>query len=174
MAGLRITRVPPDADTSIETAAVAVLWVGLVESVTSIVKLDVPVPVGVPLITPVDATRDSPAGSDPELIDQLYGVMPPVAVNVVLYAVPCVAPGRPVLVTVKVAAANTSSETAAVAVLLSASVTANVKSLIPVPVGVPEISEGPSFFRMSPAGRVPELSEKLYGLTPPVAVRIVV
>jgi hypothetical protein len=45
------------------------------------VKLDVPVAVGVPEITPV-AVRVSPAGSVPLAIDQEYGGVPPVAARV--------------------------------------------------------------------------------------------
>jgi hypothetical protein len=40
-------------------------------SVTCTVKLLVPLPVGVPEITPVLAASDSPAGSAPEVMDQL-------------------------------------------------------------------------------------------------------
>ncbi len=40
-------------------------------SVTVTVKVDVPRAVGVPEITPVPAARLSPAGNEPELIDQL-------------------------------------------------------------------------------------------------------
>jgi hypothetical protein len=57
------------------------------------VNLNVPAVVGVPEITPVDAARLNPAGSVPELTLQLYGVVPPLAANVVVYAVPTVLPG---------------------------------------------------------------------------------
>jgi hypothetical protein len=40
-------------------------------SFTVTVKLEVPVAVGVPEITPVDEARVKPAGRAPELIDQL-------------------------------------------------------------------------------------------------------
>ena len=53
-------------------------------SVTCIVKLVVPVPVGVPEIAPVLGVRTSPAGSDPTETDHVYGVVPPVAASVVL------------------------------------------------------------------------------------------
>ena len=39
-------------------------------SVTRTVKLDVPLTVGVPLMTPVPPLNDSPGGSDPVMIDQ--------------------------------------------------------------------------------------------------------
>ena len=42
---------------------------GLLLSVTWIVKLDVPIPVGVPAI--VAPARDRPAGNDPDARDQL-------------------------------------------------------------------------------------------------------
>ena len=39
-------------------------------------------PPGTPLITPVPAASVSPDGSEPEMTDQLYGVVPPVAESV--------------------------------------------------------------------------------------------
>ena len=48
----------------IDKLAVAVL-AGLLESVTSTVKLEVPDALGVPVIAPLEASRLSPAGSDP-------------------------------------------------------------------------------------------------------------
>ena len=53
-------------------------------SVICMVKLLVPVPVGVPEIAPVLDPSPSPAGKDPEAIDQVYGVVPPVAASVSL------------------------------------------------------------------------------------------
>src|SRR6266702_8928916 len=54
---------------------------GLPESVTCTVKLVVPVTVGVPEITP-PADSPSPAGGfDPDTSVQLYGAVPPPAVN---------------------------------------------------------------------------------------------
>jgi hypothetical protein len=51
-------------------------------SVTCAVKLNVPPDVGVPVIAPVDAFKFKPPGSAPLVIDQLYGVVPPVALRV--------------------------------------------------------------------------------------------
>src|ERR1700675_4775920 len=48
-----------------------------------------PAVVGVPPITPA-AERVSPAGREPELVDQVYGDVPPVAFICVLYAWPTV------------------------------------------------------------------------------------
>ena len=53
-------------------------------SVTRTVKLLVPVPVGVPEITPVLDASASPAGRVPDAMDQVYGGVPPVAASVVL------------------------------------------------------------------------------------------
>ena len=55
---------------------------GVPESVTCTVKLVVPASVGVPLITPVAASNVKPVGKLPFVIDQVYGVVPPVAASV--------------------------------------------------------------------------------------------
>ena len=66
--------------TVIESAAVAVLGM---ESDTCTVKLLVPVPVGVPDMTPVEAFRESPVGSVPTVtVHDPYGGVPPAAVSV--------------------------------------------------------------------------------------------
>ena len=64
---------------TIDNAAVAVL---LALSVTLTVKLDVPVAVGVPVMAPDEAVRESPAGREPEEIAHVYGLVPPLAANV--------------------------------------------------------------------------------------------
>jgi hypothetical protein len=53
------------------------VFVGLLESVTVTVTVDEPGVVGVPLT--VQPVRMSPAGRVPVLIEQLYGVVPPLA-----------------------------------------------------------------------------------------------
>jgi hypothetical protein len=45
--------------------------VGLLLSTTVVVKVEVPVLVGVPEIVPVEGVRVSPAGRPPEVIDQV-------------------------------------------------------------------------------------------------------
>ena len=50
---------------------VAVCAAGVVESVACTVKAELPEPVGVPEIVPVEAFKPRPTGSDPELIDQV-------------------------------------------------------------------------------------------------------
>jgi hypothetical protein len=51
-------------------------------SVTRTVKFEVPAVVGVPVILPVEAFRAKPPGSVPVEMDQVYGVIPPLATNV--------------------------------------------------------------------------------------------
>jgi len=75
-------------------AAVAVCGVGELESVICTVKLSVPVDVGVPEICPVAAFRLRPVGNVPAMTAQAYGVVPPLAVSVSLYAVSCCAVGN--------------------------------------------------------------------------------
>ena len=53
-------------------------------SVTRTVKLLVPDPVGVPEIAPVLGASVNPAGKVPVMVDQEYGVVPPVAASVAL------------------------------------------------------------------------------------------
>ena len=67
------------SDTTMLTLPVAVP-IGVLESVTPIVKLDVPETVGVPVITPVGDSL-SPAGREPEAKLKVYGAVPPVAVT---------------------------------------------------------------------------------------------
>jgi hypothetical protein len=72
------------------------VWVcaGEAESDTVTANVDVPLALGVPEITPV-AESVSPAGRLPEVIDQLYPGVPPLAVSAASYAVPPCAPGSP-------------------------------------------------------------------------------
>ena len=64
-----------------------------VESTTCAVKLNVPAVVGVPVIAPVEAFNVSPGGSDPLMIENVYGATPPVTTRAELYATPtCAVP----------------------------------------------------------------------------------
>jgi hypothetical protein len=56
------------------------LCAGVLESVTFTVNEEVPAVVGVPLICP-ELLSVKPAGKLPELTDQLYGVLPPLAAS---------------------------------------------------------------------------------------------
>lgn len=53
---------------------------------------------GVPLMTPVEAFSDSPAGKVPVVSDQVYGVVPPEAASIVLYQAPTWPPGSEAVV----------------------------------------------------------------------------
>lgn len=93
---------PKDGLRALITAATTMLsgWVAVMlsASVTCTVKLLVPSTVGVPVIAPVLLFSDRPAGKLPALIDQVEGVVPPLAANVAEYDVPAV-PGDNELVT---------------------------------------------------------------------------
>jgi hypothetical protein len=51
------------------------------ESTTCAVKLNGPATVGVPVIAPELVFRISPVGSDPEVIEKVYGGSPPLAIK---------------------------------------------------------------------------------------------
>jgi len=139
-------------------------------SVTPIVKLNVPAVVGVPRSIPLDE-RVSPAGNDPGRKDQVYGGDPPVALKVWEYAIPTVPEGSAGVfvidsgvVIVRLKAFDVPCDGA----LLS--VTRIVKLNEPSAVGVPLIA--PLDERFNPCGNEPEASAQLYGLMPPVAVKV--
>lgn len=73
----------------VSVSPVVAVSAGLLASVTLKVS-GVPdtATVGVPVIAPVDAFSESPAGKLPLVSDQAYGVVPPVAVRVAEYGVP--------------------------------------------------------------------------------------
>ncbi len=127
----------------------------LAESLADIVMLNDPATEGVPLITPVLAFKVRPVGSDPLAIDQVYGVMPPAARNVALYALPAVALGSDVVVMTRGTGATVSvNARLAVAGVAAESVTETVKVNEPATVGVPVITPVLAF-SVKPAGNVP-------------------
>lgn len=144
--------------TMILKAFVAVWAVGVVESVTFAVKLTEAAPVGVPEICPVDVFRVSPGGKTPVLMLQLYGVFPPVAAKVALYALPCCPLGKELVLMLTDAAATTtlSACVAVSAVGFVESVTFTVKLKVPEALGVPEIAPLEAF-KLRPVGREPEV-----------------
>ena len=81
----------------------------LLLSAAVIVKLKVPVVVGVPLNTPVLAFSASHDGKLPALTAKVYAPEPPVALKVALYALLAVAFASVVGLTVKLLAAFTFS-----------------------------------------------------------------
>ena len=155
------------AATAMLNAFVPVLFAA---SFTCTVNDTVPAVVGVPEITPVDATRLNPAGNVPALTLQLYGEVPPLACSVVEYAVPVVPPGSDVVVTVGGCAAATSILRFAVALAKLESFTRTVKAEVPASVGVPEIT--PESEMVVPAGKLPFVSDQVYGPVPPVAAKV--
>ena len=72
-------------------------WAGELESFTSAVKLYCPEAVGVPLMFPLEASA-KPGGKLPELTVQLYGIVPPDAINALEYPTPIAPAGRELLV----------------------------------------------------------------------------
>ena len=71
-----------DDPTVIDRSWVTLAGVGSA-SVTPTVNAYVPTDVGVPDRSPESASRVRPGGSEPEVTDQVYGVMPPVALSIV-------------------------------------------------------------------------------------------
>ena len=69
------------------------------ESLTWTVNEATPDCVGVPAIWPVAAVSVRPAGRDPLVTDQEYGVVPPVAAKEALYAAPTCPPLSELVVT---------------------------------------------------------------------------
>ena len=65
---------------------------------TCMVKLNCPVCVVVPESDPADCTA-IPVGNEPEASDQLYGAVPPAALNGLEYAIPATANGKDVVAT---------------------------------------------------------------------------
>jgi hypothetical protein len=64
------------------------------------VNVEVPATAGVPVMVPAAAFRVRPLGSEPAMIDQVYGVTPPFAVSVAEYVVPAVPGDNEAVVTV--------------------------------------------------------------------------
>jgi hypothetical protein len=90
---------PVTALTVIDKACVAV---AATLSLTRRVKLDVPVPVGVPEMTPVELLSVNPVGNVPTVtVHEPYGGVPPAAANVTLYAWFWVAAGKLLVVICK-------------------------------------------------------------------------
>jgi hypothetical protein len=141
---------------------------GLPLSVTCGVKLDVPGPVGVPEIIPVLAFRVRPLGKLPWVIDQVYGVNPPVAANVALYAIPVLPFGSEAVVICSGAAM-------VIAKLLLAEPRAESETATVImqgehgDVGVPD--SNPAGLMTNPGGRLDPLHA--YGGVPPVAMKVV-
>ena len=130
---------------------VPVRCAGLVASVTVTTTVLVPAVFDVPLIAPLAGSMLRPEGRP--VADHVYGVVPPVAATVALYATPATPEGNDAVV--MVGGATTVSDRLAVAVRcvgLVESVTVMATVLVPAVVGVPLIAPVDEF-RFNPAGR---------------------
>jgi len=155
-----------------ENALLAVAGVGVVLSDTPTVKFDVPLPVGVPEITP-PALIDRPAGSDPEVIDHVYAPLPPVVARAAEYAIEVVpeGSGEEFVIESAGAMANENASDTALGVGVALSVTVTVKLAVPLALGSPLITPV-ELARLSPPGRLPEVIDHVYGAVPPVACKV--
>ena len=112
-----------------------------------------------------------PAGSEPAWTANVYGAVPPLAVIVLLYALPVVAPvSAPGAGASVIVGQVMSSVYAALPVQPFASVAVTVKLEDPTAVGVPVRLPSPASVR--PAGSEPLVTAKVYGLAPPEAVMV--
>jgi hypothetical protein len=123
-------------------------------SVTFTVTIELPATVGVPLTT--QPVSESPVGSDPE-IEQLYGVVPPVAVIVELYATPTCPFGKVFVMLSAVGAITIVSFALTLCAGVLASITFTVTVELPAVVGVP-LTAHP--VRLRPEGKVPPAIEQ--------------
>jgi len=126
---------------------------GMLESVTVMVKEDVPAVVGVPEITPVAPSNVSPAGRAPTVTAQVYVAVPPTTASVWLYAEFTVAAGS-VVVVMAIALIVMDKAKDAVCGDVAESVAVTVKVDVPGTVGVPEITPE-ALSKVRPAGRAP-------------------
>src|SRR3972149_3381053 len=138
-------------------------------SVTCAVKLYVPATVGVPLIAPVVLFRPRPDGREPDVNPHVYGVLPPDAESVWLYAALTVPSGNDDVVTERPLYTWIVSPCVATPPYTSCTCTVNEES--PEVVGVPETAPVAPF-SVIPAGRLPEITDQTYGVLPPVAASV--
>jgi hypothetical protein len=128
------------------------------------VKVEVPAIVGVPeMVLPV---KVSSAGRLPAVIDQVYGLVPPVASRFAEYGTVVVPAASDAVVTVT--GVVIVIERSLVDVRPAVSVARTVKLAVPAAVGVPEMVLPD---KVSPAGRLPAVIDQVYVPVPPVAVR---
>src|SRR5204863_9186369 len=137
-------------------------------SLTATVKLAVPAALGVPLITPpLDNVR--PAGNDPNVIDQVYEPVPPLAANVSEYAALAAPAGRGEVVIIDGAGLIVSAN-GLDAVWEPVSLTSAVKLAVPAVVGVPLIA--PPLDNVRPAGKPPNVIDHVWDPVPPAAANV--
>lgn len=144
---------------------------GVPESAACTVKLNgLPVAVvGVPLITPVLAFSVKPGGSDPKVMLQVIGAMPPPFVcSVWLYSVLTVPLASDVVLMASTGLMLMVSALVAVCCGVPESVACTVKFDMPLgPVGVPVIAPVAAF-SVRPAGREPTVIAQVTAGVPPL------
>ena len=142
---------------------------GVSKSVTWTAMVLVPCAVGVPVMAPVFGLIERPLGRPPAV--QVYGVTPPVAATVALYAWPAAPEGSEVVVIVSVDGLIVSGMLAVAvwAVGVEESDTLTVMFPLLVPVGVPVIAPVVGL-RLKPLGN-PNAAQE-YGVAPPVAASV--
>ena len=149
-----------DAEETVSVRLMFAVCADGVESVTLKVNaVALTAVVGVPLIRPVNEFTVKPPGNVPEVSVQVYGEVPPVAVNVCEYAVPTWPLANDAVVTVSDAEEIVSVRlTFAVCVKGVESVTLNVSVVaFTAVVGVPLIKPV-NEFSVKPGGNVPDRS----------------
>jgi hypothetical protein len=157
-------------ETANETAA-DLLTAGLDESLTAKVMGKLPAAVGVPEIRPVLAASATPAGNLPDEIDHVYGAVPSVAVSALEYFTPSVPDGKEVVVIESAFSWITNVVTRVlVRAGLDESLTAIVMPKLPPTVGIP-VMVPVLAAKLSPVGSFPALTDQVYGVLPPVAVK---
>jgi hypothetical protein len=120
----------------------------------------------------VDAFSVNPTGSTPETVLQVYGDVPPLAISVALYAVPCCPAGKtpePLLM-VRLSGATVRLSDC-VALCDAGSLTLTPKLNVPDTTGFPEITPLEAS-KVKPEGNDPELTLQVYGVLPPVAANV--
>jgi hypothetical protein len=167
---------PVVIETALAMPRVKAFWAfccGVPPSVTRIVKLKEPSVVGVPLSTPPEE-RVNPPGNEPDATDHEYGVVPPVAAKVCVYAIPTTPPvsAEPVDIVIGVIGALIVMVNgfSAVCWRVPLSRTLIVKLNEPAALGVP-LSEPPDV-RVRPPGKDPEATDHVYGVVPFVAANV--
>ena len=141
-------------------------------SATSTENEYVPVAVGVPEITPVVRPIDSPGGRLPLATLHAYGAVPPDTVNAaVLYGVFSTAGGRGGTVIGSGPLVMMKVDTGATAPAPRPSFTAIENVNDPAAVGIP-LNVPVAGSSVTPGGSAPVDTEKVYGRTPPEAVKL--
>lgn len=149
---------------SVTVIVIVAVAVCFCESVTVSVTLGVPAAVGVPVIElPVTL---KPAGNP--VAENVYGGVPPVAVNGSETAVPTVAEKLVVVMVNGEVAALMARLNCPFAVCPLESATVTVNTVEPVAVGVP-VMPPEVLFKFKPGGSDPDVTDQVYGVMPPLA-----